>query len=45
MVKIGMFNNPVLLVTMQWFVFGLFKAVQAFSFFSFFNMAVCPNSH
>lgn len=28
-----MISNLVLLVTMQWFVFGLFKAVHVFSFF------------
>lgn len=37
-----MISNLVLLVTMQWFVFGLFKAVHVFSFF---NMAVSPNYH
>lgn len=43
--KTGVFINFILSVTVQWFVFGLLKTVQVFSFFSFFSsMIVRPYS-
>lgn len=42
MVETDMIYSPILPVPVQWIVFGFFKAVQLFSFFS---IKVCPNSH